>query len=37
MIKIIDFTNCVLSSRNLEYAGRAGEKRGKNTISKLLK
>ena len=28
MIKIIDFTNCVLSSRNLEYAGRAGEKRG---------
>lgn len=28
MIKIIDFTNCHLSSRNLEYAGRAGEKRG---------
>ena len=28
MTKIIDFTNCNLSSRNLEYAGRAGEKRG---------
>ena len=28
MIKLIDFTNCKLSSRNLEYAGRAGEKRG---------
>lgn len=28
MTKIIDFTNCKLSSRNLEYAGRAGEKRG---------
>ncbi len=28
MIEIIDFTNCNLSSRNLEYAGRAGEKRG---------
>lgn len=28
MIKIIDFTKCKLSSRNLEYAGRAGEKRG---------
>ena len=28
MIEIIDFTNCSLSSRNLEYAGRAGEKRG---------
>ena len=26
MIKIIDFTNCELSSRNLEYAGRAGER-----------
>ena len=28
MIAIIDFTNCKLSKRNLEYAGRAGEKRG---------
>ena len=28
MIDIIDFTNCELSNRNLEYAGRAGEKRG---------
>lgn len=28
MIKIIDFTDCKLSSRNLEYGGRAGEKRG---------
>lgn len=28
MIEIIDFTNCMLSNRNLEYAGRAGEKRG---------
>lgn len=28
MINIIDFTNCKLSDRNLEYAGRAGEKRG---------
>jgi len=28
MMDIIDFTNCKLSSRNLEYAGRAGEKRG---------
>lgn len=28
MIEIVDFTNCKLSSRNLEYAGRAGEKRG---------
>lgn len=28
MTKIIDFTNCQLSSRNLQYAGRAGEKRG---------
>ncbi len=27
-MKIIDFTNCPLSDRNLEYAGRAGEKRG---------
>lgn len=25
---MIDFTNCKLSDRNLEYAGRAGEKRG---------
>lgn len=28
MIKIVDFSDCILSSRNLEYAGRAGEKRG---------
>lgn len=28
MIEIIDFTNCKLSKRNLEYAGRAGVKRG---------
>lgn len=28
MIEIVDFTNCILSNRNLEYAGRAGEKRG---------
>lgn len=28
MIKIIDFTKCELSSRNLQYGGRAGEKRG---------
>lgn len=28
MIKIVDFTNCKLSNRDLEYAGRAGEKRG---------
>ena len=28
MIDIIDFSNCKLSNRNLEYAGRAGEKRG---------
>ncbi len=27
-MKIIDFTNCPLSDRNLEYGGRAGEKRG---------
>ena len=27
-MNIIDFTNCELSDRNLEYAGRAGEKRG---------
>lgn len=25
---IIDFSNCALSDRNLQYAGRAGEKRG---------
>lgn len=25
---IIDFSNCSLSDRNLQYAGRAGEKRG---------
>ena len=28
MINMIDFTNCELSSRNLEYGGRAGEKKG---------
>ena len=28
MIKMVDFTNCELSSRNLEYGGRAGEKKG---------
>ena len=28
MINLLDFSNCTLSSRNLEYAGRAGEKRG---------
>lgn len=28
MINIINFTNCNLSNRNLQYAGRAGEKRG---------
>ena len=28
MIEIVDFTKCKLSNRNLEYAGRAGEKRG---------
>lgn len=28
MIEIVNFTNCKLSNRNLEYAGRAGEKRG---------
>lgn len=28
MIDIIDFTNCELSPRNLEYGGRAGEKKG---------
>ena len=28
MIKMIDFSNCKLSSRNLEYGGRAGEKKG---------
>ena len=28
MIKIIDFTNVELSSRNMQYGGRAGVKRG---------
>ena len=28
MIEMFDFTNCELSSRNLEYGGRAGEKKG---------
>ncbi|MBO4695386.1 MAG: CtkA family protein [Clostridia bacterium] len=28
MTDIIDFTNCGLSPRNLEYGGRAGEKKG---------
>ena len=27
-MRIVDFSNCELSDRNLEYAGRAGEKRG---------
>ncbi len=27
-MKLVDFTSCELSKRNLEYAGRAGEKRG---------
>ena len=26
LMKLIDFSNCPLSDRNLEYAGRAGEK-----------
>ena len=25
-MKLIDFSNCPLSDRNLEYAGREGEK-----------
>ena len=28
MTKVIDFSNCELSPRNLEYGGRAGEKKG---------
>ena len=28
IMKIVDFSKCELSNRNLEYAGRAGEKRG---------
>lgn len=28
MIELIDFSKCELSSRNLQYGGRAGEKRG---------
>jgi len=28
MIELVDFTNCLLSNRNLQYGGRAGEKRG---------
>lgn len=28
MIELIDFSKCALSSRNLQYGGRAGEKRG---------
>ena len=28
MIEMIDFSSCELSSRNLQYGGRAGEKRG---------
>ena len=28
MMKLIDFSKCKLSSRNLQYGGRAGEKRG---------
>ena len=27
-MKIIDFSSCPLSPKNLEYGGRAGEKRG---------
>ncbi len=27
-MKLVDFSDCPLSDRNLEYAGRAGEKRG---------
>lgn len=27
-MELIDFSNCTLSSRNLQYAGRAGDKRG---------
>lgn len=28
MTDVVDFTDCPLSPRNLEYGGRAGEKRG---------
>lgn len=28
MTKVIDFSDAKLSSRNLEYGGRAGEKKG---------
>lgn len=28
MTKIINFSNCELSNRNLQYGGRVGEKRG---------
>ena len=28
MIDLVNFTNCIISSRNLEYGGRAGEKKG---------
>ena len=28
MIELVDFSNCKLSPRNLEYGGRAGEKKG---------
>ena len=28
MTKIINFSNCELNNRNLQYGGRAGEKRG---------
>lgn len=28
MTELVDFSNCELSSRNLEYGGRAGEKKG---------
>ena len=27
MIELIDFTKCELSDRNLQYGGRAGEKK----------
>ena len=32
MINLVDFSNCELSSRNLEYGGRAGEKKASSII-----
>ena len=32
MIEIINFTDYALSDRDLQYAGRAGEKRGFKTV-----